>query len=84
MFKNIILYMVLVLAFPTMYHPAKTEVQHQKLIGSYSRVVPITGKLERERDALYGVAVSKDKLKKVRIGITLTFNKHNDGKPQIF
>ena len=40
--------------------------------------------LDRERDALHGVSVFKDDLKKVRTGIALTFNKHNDGKTKSF
>ena len=40
--------------------------------------------LERERDALYGRAVAKGDLKKVRTRITWTFNKHNDGKIKSF
>ena len=72
--------MVLSLAFPSMYNPAKTDVQHQKLISKYSNAVPITSRLERERDALHGVSVFKDDLKKDRAGIALTFIKHNDGE----
>ena len=69
--------MVLPLAFPTIYNPTKTNVQYQKLIAKYISAVPIT---KRRKRALYGVAVTKDDLKKVRAGITLNFNKHNDGK----
>ena len=72
--------MVLSLAFPSIYNPAKTDVQYQKLTSKYSNAVPITSRLERERDALHGVSVFKDDLKKVRAGIALTFNRHNDGK----
>ena len=72
--------MVLSLAFPSIYNPAKTDVQYQKLTSKYSNAIPITGRLDRERDALHGVSVFKDDLKKVRAGIALTFNRHNDGK----
>ena len=41
--------MVLSLAFPSIYNPAKTDVQYQKLTSKYSNAVPITGRLERER-----------------------------------
>ena len=44
----------------------------------------MTGRLEREKGALHGVSVFKDELKKVRAGIALTFNKHNDGKTKSF
>ena len=44
----------------------------------------MTGRLERERDALHGVSVFKDDLKKVRTGIALTFSKHNDGNTKSF
>ena len=40
----------------------------------------LVGLSERERDALYGASVSKDDLKKVRIGPTLTYKNPNDGK----
>ena len=76
---NTALNMVLSLPWPTIYKPTKTYVQYQKLLSKYGNGVPITGRLERERDALYGVAVAKDDLKKVRTGTTLTFDKHNDG-----
>ena len=65
--------MVLPLALATIYNPAKPDVQYQKLTGQYSSARPITRRLERERDALYGVAVSKNDLKKVRVGITFIF-----------
>jgi hypothetical protein len=67
-----------------MYKPAKTDVQNQKLISKYSNAVPIASRLERERGALHGVSVFKDDLKKVRTGIVLIFNKHNDGKTKSF
>ena len=78
------LHMVLSLAFPSIYNPAKTDVQYQKLTSKYSNAIPITSRLERERDALRGVSVLKDDLKKVRAGKALTFNKHNDGKTKSF
>ena len=43
--------MVLSLAFPSIYNPAKIDVQYQKLISKYSNAVPITSRLERERGA---------------------------------
>ena len=76
--------MVLSLAFPSIYNPAKTDVQYQKLTSKYSNAIPITGRLDRERDALHGVSVFKDDLKKVMTGIALSFNKHNDGKTKSF
>ena len=76
--------MVLSLTFPSIYNPAKTDVQYQKLTSKYSNAIPITSRLDRERDALHGVSVFKDDLKKVRAGIALTFNKHNDGKTKSF
>ena len=76
--------MVLSPAFSSIYNPAKTDVQYQKLTSKYSNAVPITSRLERERDALHGVSVFKDDLKKVRAGIALTFNKHNDNKTKCF
>ena len=69
---------------PPMHNPAKTDVQYQKLTARYSNGVPITGRFERERDALYGVSIFKDDLKKVRTGITLSVSKHNDGETQSF
>ena len=72
------------LTFPSIYNPAKTDVQYQKLTSKYSNAIPITGRLDRERDALHGVSVFKDDLKKVRTGIALSFNKHNDGKTKSF
>ena len=76
--------MVLSLSFPTFYNLATTDVQYQKLIAKYSSAVPVTGRLERERDAFNGVAVAKDDLKNVRTGIALTFDKHSDGKTKSF
>ena len=70
--------------FPTDYNPAKTDVQYQKLIAKYCSVFPATGRLERERGALYGVSKAKGDMKKVRTGITLTCNKHNDGSTKSF
>ena len=61
--------MVLSLTFPSIYNPAKTDVQYQKLTSKYSNAIPITSRLDRERDALHGVSVFKDDLKKVRTGI---------------
>ena len=37
-----------------------------------------------ERDALHGVSVFKDDRKKVRTGIALIFNKHNNGKTKSY
>ena len=74
--------MVLSLAFPSIYNPAKTVVQYQKPTSKYNNAIPITCRLDRESDALHGVSVFKDDLKKVRAGKALTFNKHNDGKPK--
>ena len=74
--------MDLSLAFPSIYNPAKTDVQYQKLTSKYSNAVPITGRLEREGDALHGVSVFKED--QVKTGIALTFNKHNDGKTKSF
>ena len=76
--------MVLSLAFPSNYNPAKTDDQYQKLTSKYSAAIPITGRLERERDALHGVSVLKDDRKKVRADIALTFNKHSTGKTKSF
>ena len=76
--------MVLSLAFPSIYNPAKTDVQYQKLTSKYSDAIPITGRLEREKDALHSVSVFKDDLNKVRTGIVSTFNRHNDGKTKSF
>ena len=76
--------MVLSFDFPSMYIPAKTDFQYQKLTSKYSNAVPITGRLERKMDALHGISVFKDDLKKVRTGIALTFNEHNDGNTKSF
>ena len=43
--------MVLSLASPSIYNPAKTDVQYQKLTSKYSNAIPITSRLERERGA---------------------------------
>ena len=40
--------MVLSRACPSIYNPAKTDVQYQKLTSKYSNAIPITGRLERE------------------------------------
>ena len=72
------------LTFPSIHNPAKTDVQYQKLTSKYSTAIPITGRLEMERDALHGVSVFKDDRKKVRTGIALTFNKHNNGKTKSY
>ena len=76
--------MVLSVAFPSMYNPAKTDAQYQKLTSKYSTAIPIAGRLERERDALHGVSRFKDDLKQVRTGVALTFNRHDDGKTKSF
>ena len=76
---NTTLNMDLPLAFPTIYNPTKTGVQYQKRTAKYRNAVPITGRLERKIYALKGVSVAKDDLKKVRTGLTLSFNKHKDG-----
>ena len=76
--------MVLSVAFPSMYNPAKTDAQYQKLTSKYSTAIPIAGRLERERDALHGVSLFKDDLKQVRTDVAFTFNKHDDGKTKRF
>ena len=78
LFAKTALNMVLALAFPTIYNPAKTDVQFQKLITKASSAV------SNLREALYGIAVAKDDLEKVQTGITLTFHRHNDGKTKSF
>ena len=76
--------MVLSLACPSIHNPAKTDVQYQKLTSKYSTAIPITSRLEMKRNALHGISVFKDDRKKVRTGISLTFNKHNNGKTKSY
>ena len=52
MFKTT-LDMVLSLTFPSNYNPSKTDTQYQELATTYNNGVPITSRLDRERDALH-------------------------------
>ena len=40
--------MALSLTVPSIYNPAKTDFQYQKLTSKYSNAIPIAGRLDRE------------------------------------
>ena len=50
---------VLSRACPSIYNSAKTDVQYQKLTSKYSNAIPITGRLEREREDCTAYRYSK-------------------------